>query len=191
MAIKNKNQPGSLTGPKKKDTSKDRPRSTQKNGPASVAAGSGSGFGFVPGDFSSPSEPLAKWEMILLQQFLIQSSITPHAIVVLPKTDGMEVLLCYEDEGVYVNTYGRITKDVVLQWGEMPTSVGRSPCHATLLISPFSPAGPSRFCRREAPPTRTHARPPPSTPPQPHPNTPPPAPFTETQTPSQVVSDKG
>ena len=35
------------------------------------------------------------------------------------------MLLCYEDEGVYVNTYGRITKDVVLQWGEMPTSVGR------------------------------------------------------------------
>ncbi|XP_015216649.1 TRAF2 and NCK-interacting protein kinase isoform X4 [Lepisosteus oculatus] len=53
----------------------------------------------------------------------IQSSITPHAIVILPKTDGMEMLLCYEDEGVYVNTYGRITKDVVLQWGEMPTSV--------------------------------------------------------------------
>uniref|UniRef100_A0A8C6U7K8 non-specific serine/threonine protein kinase n=1 Tax=Neogobius melanostomus TaxID=47308 RepID=A0A8C6U7K8_9GOBI len=50
-------------------------------------------------------------------------SVTPHAIVVLPKTDGMEMLLCYEDEGVYVNTYGRITKDVVLQWGEMPTSV--------------------------------------------------------------------
>ncbi|XP_054651846.1 TRAF2 and NCK interacting kinase a isoform X17 [Dunckerocampus dactyliophorus] len=53
----------------------------------------------------------------------IQSQVTPHAIVVLPKTDGMEMLLCYEDEGVYVNTYGRITKDVVLQWGEMPTSV--------------------------------------------------------------------
>uniref|UniRef100_A0A8C4S1P0 non-specific serine/threonine protein kinase n=1 Tax=Erpetoichthys calabaricus TaxID=27687 RepID=A0A8C4S1P0_ERPCA len=53
----------------------------------------------------------------------IQSNITPHAIVILPKTDGMEMLLCYEDEGVYVNTYGRITKDVVLQWGEMPTSV--------------------------------------------------------------------
>ncbi|KAJ8409634.1 hypothetical protein AAFF_G00230350 [Aldrovandia affinis] len=53
----------------------------------------------------------------------IQTNITPHAIVVLPKTDGMEMLLCYEDEGVYVNTYGRITKDVVLQWGEMPTSV--------------------------------------------------------------------
>ncbi|XP_069831291.1 TRAF2 and NCK-interacting protein kinase isoform X2 [Dendropsophus ebraccatus] len=53
----------------------------------------------------------------------IQGSITPHAIVILPKTDGMEMLVCYEDEGVYVNTYGRITKDVVLQWGEMPTSV--------------------------------------------------------------------
>ncbi|KAF7654073.1 hypothetical protein LDENG_00074850 [Lucifuga dentata] len=53
----------------------------------------------------------------------IQSQVIPHAIVVLPKTDGMEMLLCYEDEGVYVNTYGRITKDVVLQWGEMPTSV--------------------------------------------------------------------
>ncbi|XP_041964598.1 TRAF2 and NCK interacting kinase a isoform X7 [Alosa sapidissima] len=53
----------------------------------------------------------------------IQSTVMPHAIVVLPKTDGMEMLLCYEDEGVYVNTYGRITKDVVLQWGEMPTSV--------------------------------------------------------------------
>ncbi|XP_072306564.1 TRAF2 and NCK-interacting protein kinase-like isoform X1 [Eucyclogobius newberryi] len=53
----------------------------------------------------------------------IQGQVTPHAIVILPKTDGMEMLLCYEDEGVYVNTYGRITKDVVLQWGEMPTSV--------------------------------------------------------------------
>ncbi|XP_040271184.1 misshapen-like kinase 1 isoform X2 [Bufo bufo] len=53
----------------------------------------------------------------------IQSQINPHAIIFLPNTDGMEMLLCYEDEGVYVNTYGRIIKDVVLQWGEMPTSV--------------------------------------------------------------------
>ncbi|CAB1340968.1 unnamed protein product, partial [Coregonus sp. 'balchen'] len=48
----------------------------------------------------------------------IQSQVTPHAIVVLPRTDGMEMLLCYEDEGVYVNTYGRITKDVIMGWGE-------------------------------------------------------------------------
>ncbi|XP_072253579.1 mitogen-activated protein kinase kinase kinase kinase 4 isoform X2 [Leuresthes tenuis] len=53
----------------------------------------------------------------------IQTSIQSHAIIILPNTDGIELLVCYEDEGVYVNTYGRITKDVVLQWGEMPTSV--------------------------------------------------------------------
>ncbi|KAG7257783.1 hypothetical protein CRUP_006207, partial [Coryphaenoides rupestris] len=34
-----------------------------------------------------------------------------------------DIYLPTHDEGVYVNTYGRITKDVVLQWGEMPTSV--------------------------------------------------------------------
>ncbi|XP_069554456.1 mitogen-activated protein kinase kinase kinase kinase 4-like isoform X6 [Brachyistius frenatus] len=53
----------------------------------------------------------------------IQTSIQCHAVIILPNTDGIELLVCYEDEGVYVNTYGRITKDVVLQWGEMPTSV--------------------------------------------------------------------
>uniref|UniRef100_A0A2I3SX10 non-specific serine/threonine protein kinase n=1 Tax=Pan troglodytes TaxID=9598 RepID=A0A2I3SX10_PANTR len=56
----------------------------------------------------------------------IQCSIKPHAIIILPNTDGMELLVCYEDEGVYVNTYGRITKDVVLQWGEMPTTWGKA-----------------------------------------------------------------
>uniref|UniRef100_A0A8C5BGH9 non-specific serine/threonine protein kinase n=1 Tax=Gadus morhua TaxID=8049 RepID=A0A8C5BGH9_GADMO len=53
----------------------------------------------------------------------LRTSIQSHAIIILPNTDGIELLVCYEDEGVYVNTYGRITKDVVLQWGEMPTSV--------------------------------------------------------------------
>ncbi|XP_073698180.1 mitogen-activated protein kinase kinase kinase kinase 4-like isoform X2 [Garra rufa] len=53
----------------------------------------------------------------------IQTSIQTHAIIILPNSEGIELLVCYEDEGVYVNTYGRITKDVVLQWGEMPTSV--------------------------------------------------------------------
>uniref|UniRef100_A0A8C1J2X8 non-specific serine/threonine protein kinase n=1 Tax=Cyprinus carpio TaxID=7962 RepID=A0A8C1J2X8_CYPCA len=72
----------------------------------------------------------------------IQTSIQTHAIIILPNTEGIELLVCYEDEGVYVNTYGRITKDVVLQWGEMPTSVGKlnicssSDCrkHALFLI---------------------------------------------------------
>ncbi|XP_034418143.1 mitogen-activated protein kinase kinase kinase kinase 4-like isoform X2 [Cyclopterus lumpus] len=62
----------------------------------------------------------------------IQTHIQSHAIIILPNTDGIELLVCYEDEGVYVNTYGRITKDVVLQWGEMPTSVG--PCVGGALI---------------------------------------------------------
>lgn len=54
----------------------------------------------------------------------IQGSIRPHAIIILPNSAGTEVLVCYEDEGVYIDTYGRITKDTVLQWGEMPASVG-------------------------------------------------------------------
>ncbi|XP_059573796.1 misshapen-like kinase 1 isoform X2 [Alligator mississippiensis] len=53
----------------------------------------------------------------------IPGPVTPHAIVFLPDTGGLEMLLCYEDEGVYVSTHGRITKDVVLQWGETPSSV--------------------------------------------------------------------
>ena len=61
---------------------------------------------------------------LLFPPLQIQTSIQCHAIIILPNTDGIELLVCYEDEGVYVNTYGRITKDVVLQWGEMPTSVG-------------------------------------------------------------------
>uniref|UniRef100_A0A673HVP7 non-specific serine/threonine protein kinase n=1 Tax=Sinocyclocheilus rhinocerous TaxID=307959 RepID=A0A673HVP7_9TELE len=51
------------------------------------------------------------------------SVIRPHAIIILPSSSGMELLLCYEDEGVYIDTYGRITRETVLQWGEMPASV--------------------------------------------------------------------
>lgn len=52
-----------------------------------------------------------------------QGYITPHAIVTLPNSKGMLLLLCYDNEGVYVNTYGKVSKNIVLQWGEMPTSV--------------------------------------------------------------------
>lgn len=31
--------------------------------------------------------------------------------------------IIFSDEGVYVNTYGKVSKNIVLQWGEMPTSV--------------------------------------------------------------------
>ncbi|XP_062528546.1 serine/threonine-protein kinase mig-15 isoform X10 [Bombyx mori] len=50
-------------------------------------------------------------------------SIIPHCIVPLPNSNGVQLLLCYDNEGVYVNTYGRVSKNIVLQWGEMPTSV--------------------------------------------------------------------
>ncbi|PIO75917.1 CNH domain protein [Teladorsagia circumcincta] len=52
-----------------------------------------------------------------------QQNMIPHCIVVLPNSNGMQLLLCYDNEGVYVNTYGKMSKNVVLQWGEMPSSV--------------------------------------------------------------------
>ncbi|XP_028160281.1 serine/threonine-protein kinase mig-15 isoform X2 [Ostrinia furnacalis] len=52
-----------------------------------------------------------------------QGAIVPHCIVPLPNSNGMQLLLCYDNEGVYVNTNGRVSKNIVLQWGEMPTSV--------------------------------------------------------------------
>ncbi|XP_065207863.1 misshapen-like kinase 1 isoform X6 [Planococcus citri] len=52
-----------------------------------------------------------------------QGPISPHCIVTLPNSNGMQLLLCYDNEGVYVNTYGKVSKNIVLQWGEMPTSV--------------------------------------------------------------------
>ncbi|KAL5282328.1 msn family protein [Megaselia abdita] len=52
-----------------------------------------------------------------------QGAIVPHCIVALPNSNGMQLLLCYDNEGVYVNTVGRVSKNIVLQWGEMPTSV--------------------------------------------------------------------
>ncbi|CAL4072188.1 unnamed protein product, partial [Meganyctiphanes norvegica] len=53
----------------------------------------------------------------------IQGAITPHTIVTLPNSNGLQLLICYDNEGVYVNTYGKVTKNMMLQWGEMPTSV--------------------------------------------------------------------
>ncbi|XP_042901477.1 serine/threonine-protein kinase mig-15 isoform X2 [Parasteatoda tepidariorum] len=52
-----------------------------------------------------------------------QGNITPHAIVTLPNSKGIQLLLCYDNEGIYVNTFGKVSKNIVLQWGEMPTSV--------------------------------------------------------------------
>lgn len=52
-----------------------------------------------------------------------QGPITPHTIVPLPHGKGLQLLLCFDNEGVYVDTSGSPTRDIMLQWGEMPTSV--------------------------------------------------------------------
>ena len=44
-----------------------------------------------------------------------QGAIVPHTIVTLPNSNGMQLLLCYDNEGVYVNTYGKVSKNIVLQ----------------------------------------------------------------------------
>ncbi|XP_054433972.1 mitogen-activated protein kinase kinase kinase kinase 4 isoform X15 [Pteronotus mesoamericanus] len=88
-----------------------------------VIYGSCTGFHAVDVDSGSVYDIYLPTHVRKNPHSMIQCSIKPHAIIILPNTDGMELLVCYEDEGVYVNTYGRITKDVVLQWGEMPTSV--------------------------------------------------------------------
>lgn len=36
-----------------------------------------------------------------------------------------QLYLLISDEGVYVDSNGKVTKNVVLQWGELPTSVGK------------------------------------------------------------------
>lgn len=65
----------------------------------------------------------SKWK--LKEVYLPTYTFRPasHAITILSNTDGIELLVCYDYEGVYVNMYGCITKDVVLEWGEMPTAV--------------------------------------------------------------------
>ncbi|XP_044060760.1 misshapen-like kinase 1 isoform X3 [Siniperca chuatsi] len=80
-----------------------------------VIYGSLSGFHAIDVDSGTPYD--------LYLPTHIQGSIHPHAIIILPNSAGTEVLVCYEDEGIYIDTYGRITKDTVLQWGEMPASV--------------------------------------------------------------------
>lgn len=52
-----------------------------------------------------------------------QGPVIPHTIVPLFDQKGLILLLCYDNEGIYVDTNGNITKNIILQWGEMPTSV--------------------------------------------------------------------
>ena len=43
-----------------------------------------------------------------------QGPVSPHTIVTLPNTNGMQLLLCYDNEGVYVNTYGKVSAGVTI-----------------------------------------------------------------------------
>jgi misshapen/NIK-related kinase len=52
-----------------------------------------------------------------------QGPMTPHTIVPLSGPKGLHLLLCYDNEGVYIDTSGKMSKNIILQWGELPTSV--------------------------------------------------------------------
>ncbi|XP_065178449.1 misshapen-like kinase 1 [Sycon ciliatum] len=52
-----------------------------------------------------------------------RGGVVPHAIIPMPGLELSEVLLCYNHEGVYVNFYGEVVRDVRLQWGEAPSSI--------------------------------------------------------------------
>ena len=54
---------------------------------------------------------------------LHETCVQPQTIVVLPNSNGMHLLLCYNNEGVYVDTHGKMIKNTVMQWGELPSSV--------------------------------------------------------------------
>ncbi|XP_065888960.1 serine/threonine-protein kinase mig-15-like isoform X2 [Dysidea avara] len=47
----------------------------------------------------------------------------PHAMISLAPATKDELLLCYDNEGVYVDSNGKPTKDIQLQWGEVPSSI--------------------------------------------------------------------
>lgn len=82
-----------------------------------VIYGSSSGFHAVDLDSATV------YDVYIPKHVAGASPITPHTIVTLPNSNGMQLLLCYDNEGVYVNTNGKVSKNIVLQWGELPTSV--------------------------------------------------------------------
>lgn len=79
----------------------------------------GSSHGFHAIDLDSNS----RFDIFLPAAAAAHGQITPHCIVILPNTAGMQLLLFYDNEGVYVETTGKLAKNIVVQWGEPPTSV--------------------------------------------------------------------
>jgi TRAF2/NCK-interacting kinase len=60
---------------------------------------------------------------IYIPPSLPEANVQPHTIVVLPNSNGLHLLLCYNNEGVYIDTFGKPIKNTILQWGELPSSV--------------------------------------------------------------------
>nr|XP_027215062.1 mitogen-activated protein kinase kinase kinase kinase 4-like [Penaeus vannamei] len=56
----------------------------------------------------------------------IQGSITPHTIVTLPNSNGLQLLICYDNEGVYVNTYGKVFVSILMHFIVLPEVDGVS-----------------------------------------------------------------
>ncbi|XP_070539407.1 mitogen-activated protein kinase kinase kinase kinase 4-like isoform X2 [Ptychodera flava] len=81
-----------------------------------VVYGSNAGFHAIDLDSGSVID-------LYLPVHQLQKSITPHCIVILPNSQGLHLLLCYDNEGVFIDTFGKTYKDVTLQWAELPTSV--------------------------------------------------------------------
>ncbi|CAL1541662.1 unnamed protein product [Lymnaea stagnalis] len=80
---------------------------------------------YIPSHYRGQGDSVASNQSGCITFYVNQTHgpISPHTIVILPETNGLQLLLCYDNEGVYVDTMGKITKNVVLQWGELPTSV--------------------------------------------------------------------
>ncbi|KAI3380915.1 hypothetical protein SNEBB_002521 [Seison nebaliae] len=76
-------------------------------------------------DIYIPSSHLLHFNSQLAQpqQQQQQLIIRPHCIVVLPETKGRELLLCYDNEGIYVDVNGDLVKQGQLQWGAQPLCV--------------------------------------------------------------------
>ncbi|XP_063712581.1 serine/threonine-protein kinase mig-15-like isoform X2 [Symsagittifera roscoffensis] len=60
---------------------------------------------------------------LYLPQHTGTGSVVPHCMVTFPGSNGTKLLLCYNSEGVYVDTNGRTFRDAAFLWGEPPTSV--------------------------------------------------------------------
>uniref|UniRef100_A0A1I8GKG2 non-specific serine/threonine protein kinase n=1 Tax=Macrostomum lignano TaxID=282301 RepID=A0A1I8GKG2_9PLAT len=60
---------------------------------------------------------------VYLPGSLEPGEVKPHAIVILPGTQGRHLLLLYNNEGVYYDSNGKRLKDVVVHWAEPPSSV--------------------------------------------------------------------